>query len=73
MSENCMDPGSVRGDGHNLEVEEGVGKKSSIDDDRIENSTNESFGEDKNSEMFMEHESFPCGLCPQTLKTVKAL
>merc|ERR1719357_815858 len=41
-----MDYGSVRGDGHNLEVEEGVGKKSSIDD---ENSTNEQFGENKTS------------------------
>ena len=31
LSGNCMDSGSLRGDGHNLEVEEGVGKKSSTD------------------------------------------
>merc|ERR1719334_3062135 len=68
-----MDPGSLPGDGHSLKVEEGIDEKPSIEDEEIENSTNEHFGENKPSEILKKPERFPCGLCRHTLKTNKAL
>ena len=73
LSENCMDPGSLRGDGHSLKDEEGVGEKPSISDVGIDNSTNEHFGENKILDTLKKPQRFPCGLCRQTLKTDKAL
>ena len=61
LSENYIDPGSLRGDGLSIKVEEGVGKKYPIDDDGIGNPTSEHFGEIE-TEILEKPELFPCYL-----------